>query len=191
MASPIGSKRKLRKGLWQVPPTAKVLTQAHRDAARQDHTFAEELRKQTQYPERIDALIAGCTWFAGKACVKCGSVKRRVRDCACWSCKLARRPIALDHQNRLAQGWSSIRSRDGHLAILTEKRREKAGEFLLFEAPGITARAYPTGRLHVAIPSISIDSRDFREVPMANVFRFAQQFPALVDCLRWAGWSVD
>jgi hypothetical protein len=157
MTSPAGSKRKApgQFALHQVAPFAKVLTRQHRDAARRDHAFAQALRQQTMYPDRIDALLVGRSWFSGKTCRKCGSARRRVRDCACYDCQLARRPLRLDNRNR-AFPWPAKRSLGGWLSHLEAVRRERTGERTHFTAGqwdgvGVDTRwhgtATPTGGL--------------------------------------------
>jgi hypothetical protein len=130
-----------------------------------DGAFAEALRKQTMYPERIDALIAGRTWFIGKPCKTCGSSRRRVRDCACYDCRLKRRPLRLDHKNR-AYPWPATYSRAGWKWRLDAIRREKAGEVRQYVAGawngnGPDTRWYgtetPTGRMSVRCAAATWD----------------------------------
>ncbi|WP_421380228.1 hypothetical protein ACOCG7_23465 [Paraburkholderia sp. DD10] len=191
MAGPTGYKKGLQGGAWHLSPFAKKLTRRHRDAARADTVFEQALRAQTHYPQRIDALIAGGTYFIGKPCERCSSVKRRVFDCGCWSCKQAMRPIVLDYRNRLAKGWLSVRSRDGHAAILDAKRRETAGESYCIDAGDWSAQVYPTGRLAVHCPRLHIETPDLRTVPKARLFELGMANPELVEIMRRAGWSVD
>jgi hypothetical protein len=191
MAGPKGYKKRLNSGAWYLSPFAKKLTRRHRDVARVDATFERALRAQTLYPQRIDALIAGGTYFIGKPCNRCGSVKRRVFDCGCWSCKQAMRPIVLDGRNRLAKGWLSVRSRDGHAAILAAKRREAAGESYCIDVGDWSAQVYPTGRLSVHCPRLHIETSDLRTVPKARLFELGMSNPELVEIMRRAGWSVD
>ncbi|WJF89736.1 hypothetical protein QS306_11570 [Paraburkholderia bonniea] len=191
MAGPSGYKKGLNSGAWHVSPFAKKLTRRHRDVARVDTAFAQALRAQTLYPQRIDALVAGGTYFIGNPCKRCGSVKRRVFDCGCWSCKQAMRPIVLDGRNRLAKGWLSVRSRDGHAAILDAKRREATGEFYRIDVGDWSARVYPTGRLAVHCHKQHIDTSDLRAVPKGRLFELGTANPELVEIMRRAGWSVD
>lgn len=172
---------------WHVAPTAGKLTQRHREVARADPAFEQALRRQTKYPERIDALIAGGTYFVGKPCERCGSVKRRVFDCGCWSCKRQARP------------WISGRGWDGSVQRLTragrearaeERRREAAGEVWTFEVGDWRARVYPTGRLAVDCDRLNIHSRDWGKVHPSRIFDIGRKEPDLVEVMRRAGWSV-
>jgi hypothetical protein len=191
LSKPRGSRNTLSRGGWQISPYAAKLTRKHRVIARADPAFEQALRRQTLYPQRIDALVAGGTYFIGKTCDRCGSAKRRVFDCGCWSCKQAMRPIVLDGRNRIARGWLSVRSRDGHAAILDAKRREAAGEFYRIEVGDWSARVYPTGRLAVQCPTLHIDTSDLRTVPRGRLFELGMANPELIEIMRWAGWSVD
>jgi hypothetical protein len=190
MSKPKGAKHARSRGMWQVPPYASKLTQAHRAAARADHAFAQALREQTMYPQRIDALIAGQTWYSGKACAKCGSSKRRVRDCGCWSCQKARTGFELDERGRCVSLGTAKRSRDGWLALADEKRRERAGEFIEHVAGEWLAREHPGGRLAVRCAAASIDSQDFRNVPGQRVFDLCHRYADLLALLRMVGWSI-
>jgi hypothetical protein len=163
MSSPHGSTRKSDSSfaLHRLSAFSKVLSRRHREVAMRDTAFAEALRKQTIYPQRIDALVAGRTWFTGKPCKTCGSSRRRVRDCACYDCRLKRRPLLLDHRNR-AYPWPATYSRAGWKWRLDEIRREKAGEVQqyvagVWDGDGPDTRWYgtetPTGRLAVRCDS--------------------------------------
>jgi hypothetical protein len=191
LSKPKGSTNRPSPGGWQISPYAAKLTRKHRSIARLDPAFEQALRAQTLYPQRIDALVAGSTYFIGKTCDRCDSVKRRVFDCGCWSCKQAMRPIVLDQRNRLARRWLSVRSRDGHLAILDVKRRENAGEVYGIEVGEWSAQAYPTGRLAVQCPRLNIDTPDLRLVPKSSLFALGTANPELVEIMQHAGWSVN
>lgn len=84
---PVGAKHERARGAHPVAPFAAKLTRRHREAARADPAFAQALREQTLYPQRIDALIMGKTSYEGKECAVCGSTFRRVYDNSCWSCQ--------------------------------------------------------------------------------------------------------
>lgn len=201
---------------WHVAPTAGKLTQRHREVARADPAFEQALRRQTKYPERIDALIAGGTYFVGKPCERCGSVKRRVFDCGCWSCKRQARPWIPD------QGIPKARhSRDGWLDRLERQRRERTGEYVSVMMGDWKARQYPTGRLAVScekahvrgyapdgrpLPSLpacpylasaphgtepetlAFDCLDLIKVAPAVLYGLADRNPDFLAVLRWAGW---
>lgn len=173
---------------WHVAPTAGKLTRRHREVARADRAFEQALRRQTLYPQRIDALIAGCTYFIGKPCERCGSAKRRVFDCGCWSCKRVARPWIP------GRGWDGSAqglTREGREARAEEGRREAAGEVLAFEIGDWRARVYPTGRLAVDCDRLSIHSSDWGKVRSSRIFEIASREPDLVEVMRRAGWSVD
>lgn len=159
MSSPHGSTRKSDPAfvLHRVPAFSKVLSRRHREVAIRDAAFAEALRRQTIYPERIDALVAGQTWFTGRPCATCGSSRRRVRDCACYDCRLKRRPLLLDHKNQ-AYPWPATYSRAGWKWRLDAIRREKAGEAQqhvagTWDGNGLDTRWYgtetPTGSMSI------------------------------------------
>lgn len=147
---PIGARHIRQRGAWQVSPYASKLTRRHRDAARADQAFATALREQTVYPHRIDALIAGQTWYGGKVCPKCGGIKRRVRDNSCWQCHTAGTGFVLDGRNRCVSLGSPTQTRDGYLDRLQRLRRERAGEYVGTTIGGWEVRQYPTGRLAVS-----------------------------------------
>ncbi|HDR8949295.1 TPA: hypothetical protein QDA71_006385 [Burkholderia vietnamiensis] len=188
MSRPTGAKRAPERWVaWHLAPTAGKLTRRHRDVARADPAFAGALRRQTMYPQRIDALVEGCTWFAGKPCEKCGSVKRRVFDCGCWNCKRNARPWIP------GRGWdysSQKLSRAGREARAEERRREAAGEVQAFEVGDWRARVYPTGRLALDCDRLHIHSEDWGKVPPARIFEIGSREPDLVQVMRQAGWSV-
>jgi hypothetical protein len=190
LSKPRGSRNTLSPGGWQISPYAAKLTRRHRAIARADPAFEQALRRQTLYPQRIDALIEGQTNFIGKPCDRCGSVKRRVFDCGCWSCKQIARPIVLDGRNRLAKCWEATRSRAGHEAILDAKRREADGECYRVEIGDWSAQVYPTGRLAAQCQRLHIDTPDLRTVPKGRLFELGMANPELVEIMRRAGWSV-
>lgn len=172
---------------WHVAPTAAKLTRRHREIARADPAFEQALRRQTMYPGRIDALIAGCTYFVGKPCERCGSVKRRVFDCGCWNCKRQARPWIP------GRGWDGSAqglTRAGRDARAEERRREAAGHVWVFEVGDFRARVYPTGRLAVECDRLHIDCHDLAQVVPARIFEIASGEPDLVEVMRQAGWSV-
>ncbi|AOJ68305.1 MULTISPECIES: hypothetical protein [Burkholderia] len=187
---PKGAKHNRTRGMWQVPPFAAKLTRRHREAARADETFEQALRKQTMYPQRIDALIAGQTWYGGKPCVKCDSVKRRVYDNSCWTCHTLRTGFALDARNRCVSLGLRKQSRDGYLDRLERKRREAAGEVWAFVIGDWRARVYPTGRLAVNCDRLGVHSEDWRNAHPTRIFEIGSKEPDLVEVMRLAGWSV-
>ncbi|MEW9586133.1 hypothetical protein [Paraburkholderia sp. DGU8] len=187
---PHGAKNVRSRGMWQVPPFASKLTRRHRDAARADHAYAQALREQTLYPQRVDALIAGQTHYTGKLCERCASVKRRVYDNSCWACQRGRTHFAVDSRNRCVTVWQGKNSRAGYEARLSEKRREAVGECWAFEVGDFRARVYPTGRLAVDCDRLSIHCADWATVPVSRVFEIGNREPALVEVMRRAGWSV-
>jgi hypothetical protein len=170
---------------WHLAPTAGKLTRRHREVARADPAFAAELRRQTMYPERIDALIAGQTYFIGKPCGRCGSFKRRVFDCGCWSCKRDARPWIPNHGVPTAKHGRVYVD-----AIRDEKRREAAGEVWAFEVGDWQARVYPTGRLALDCDRLHIHTEDWGKVSSARIFEIASREPDLVEVMQRAGWSV-
>jgi hypothetical protein len=188
MSRPKGSKRTPETWYgWHLSPTAGKLTRRHREVARHDPAFEAALRRQTQYPQRIDALVAGATWFVGRPCDRCGSIKRRVFDCGCWQCKREARPWIA------GRGWDSSGqklTRAGREARAAERRREAAGEVLAFKVGDFQARVYPTGRLAIDCDRLHIHSEDWGKVPSARIFEIGSREPDLVEVMRRAGWSV-
>jgi len=187
---PRGARRHRERGLWQIAPYAAKLTKRHREIARADHGFEQKLREQTRYPARIDALIAGRTWFDGRLCERCGTTRRRVYNSSCWTCQRKRTQFETDGRGRCITRWTASQSRDGYLARLEERRREASGEYIEHRSGEWSARQYPTGRLAVLCPSLHIDSEDFSSVPGWRVFELCKQSPDLIALLRLAGWSI-
>lgn len=191
MSSPVGTVRKPRGEFarWNAPPHAAKLTRRHRDAARLDHHYAEALRLNTMYPQRIDALIAGRAWFEGRGCSRCGESRRRVYNCECWTCMKNRTPLKLDHRNRLREGWLSVRSRDGLSAIRDEKRRRDAGEPPLEyrDAAGLVVVYVRAGGLtRVVMPSAGIDVDRFEKLTGREVGLYRGRYPAIDEALYHA-----
>jgi hypothetical protein len=187
---PNGARNARVRGLWQVAPYASKLTRAHRTAARSDHAFVQALREQTVYPQRIDALIAGRTWFNGKECAKCGGSRRRVYDVACYDCTQIGRGFQTDAKGRCVALPPAKLSRDGWLARNDARRRAAAGEYTEYRSGEWTAREYPTGRLSVRCIPYQIDNPDFGKVPGSRVFQLCEQHHDLLVLLRQAGWSI-
>jgi hypothetical protein len=187
---PHGSRNVRARGLWQVAPYASKLTRAHRNAARADHAFAQTLREQTIYPQRIDALIKGRAWFEGRECAKCGGTRRRVYDVACYDCTQIGRGFMTDAKGRCIALPPARLSRNGWLARTDEHRREKSGEYIEYRSGEWTARQYPTGRLSVRCFSHHIDNPDFRTVHRDRIFQLCEQHSDLLNLLRQAGWSI-
>jgi hypothetical protein len=175
---------------YQVPPYAAKLTRRHRDFARADETYANHLRTQTAYPARVDALIAGRTWFEGRECARCGGRRRRVYNVGCYDCQQLGRGFQTDARGRCVALPPAKLSRDGWLARNDERRRETAGEFIEYRSGDWLARQYPTGRLSVRCLSHHIDNPDFGKLPGPRILRLCTQHPDLVVLLRQAGWSI-
>jgi len=187
---PKGAKNTRERGLWQVAPYASKLTRRHRTAAKADPAFAKTLREQTIYPQRVDALIAGRTWFDGKACAKCGGSRRRVYDVACYDCTQIGRGFQTDAKGHCIALPPAKLSRAGWLSRIGQRRREAAGEFIEYRSGEWGARKYPTGRLSVRCRSLHIDNPDFRTVHRDRTFQLCEQHPDLLTLLRQAGWSI-
>ncbi|KXU86526.1 hypothetical protein CI15_19000 [Paraburkholderia monticola] len=187
---PTGARNSRARGFWQVAPYASKLTRAHRAAAKADHAFARALREQTIYPQRIDALIAGRTWFDGKECAKCGGSRRRVYDVACYDCTQIGRGFKTGTKGRCIALPPAKLSRDGWLARNAERKREAAGEYIEYSSGEWSARQYPTGRLSVRCLAHHIDNPDFRTVHGSRIFQLCEQHPDLLILLRRAGWSI-
>jgi hypothetical protein len=190
VALPKGARRHRERGLWQVAPYAAKLTRSHRDPARADQAFERALREQTQYPARIEALIAGRTWFEGKSCERCGTSRRRVYDVSCWTCQRKRTQFETDERGRCVTRWAVSQSRGGYLARQEERRREKAGEYIEYRSGDWSSRQYPTGRLEVRCERLYIDVPDLRTVHRHRLFELGMSNPDLVEIMRRAGWSV-
>ncbi|REE19468.1 hypothetical protein B0G71_2565 [Paraburkholderia sp. BL27I4N3] len=186
---PRGSKNVRTRGLWQVAPYASKLTRAHRDAARTDDAFARALREQTLYPARIDALIAGRTWFEGRECAKCGGTRRRVYNLSCYDCT-KRDGFKTDAKGRCIALPPAKLSRDGWLARNDERKREAAGDYIEYRSGEWMARQYPTGRLLVRCIRYHIDNPDFGKLPGPRIIQLCGQHSDLVILLRQAGWSI-
>lgn len=187
---PNGARNTRTRGLWQVAPYASKLTRAHRDAARADAAFAQALREQTMYPQRVDALIAGRTWFEGRECVKCGSTRRRVYNVSCYDCSQLGRGFQTDAKGRCIALPSAKLSRNGWLARNDERRREAAGDCIEYRSGEWVACRYPTGRLSVRCLGHHIDNADFGKLPGPRIFQLCEQHPDLLTLLRQAGWSI-
>ncbi|MDR5779159.1 hypothetical protein QCE63_06915 [Caballeronia sp. LZ065] len=190
MARPAGARRHRERGLWSIAPYAAKLTARHRQIARADHAFERALREQTRYQARIDALIAGRTWFDGRLCERCGTTRRRVYNSSCWTCQRKRTHFETDGRGRCITRWTANQSRAGYLSRQEERRREAAGEYIEHQSGEWAARQYPTGRLAVRCPSLHIDNPDFASVPHERIFALCRQNPDLIALLRLAGWSI-
>lgn len=189
---PPGSRNSVPSALrhYQVPPYASKLTRRHRDFARADATYANHLRAQTVYPARVDALIAGRTWFEGRECPKCGGTRRRVYNVGCYDCQQLGRGFQTDAKGRCVALPPAKLSRDGWLSRNDEHRREMAGEYVEHCSGACVAREYPTGRLAVCFSPAHIDSPDFRAAPGSRIFALCEQYPDLLAVLRMAGWGL-
>ncbi|WP_162600851.1 hypothetical protein [Paraburkholderia sp. C35] len=187
---PHGSKNTRSRGLWQVAPYTSKLTRAHRDAARADTAFAQALREQTIYPQRVDALVAGRTWFDGRECAKCGSTRRRVYNVGCYDCQQLGRGFQTDAKGRCVALPPTKLSRDGYLARNDERKREATGDYIEYRSGDWVARQYPTGRLSVRCLAHHIDNPDLGSLPWQRIFELGNQHPDLVNLLRQAGWSA-
>lgn len=193
MSLPRGARKRRAITAWHIAPYAAKLTRRHREVARADQAFERMLREQTRYPARIDALIAGRTWFDGKLCERCGTTRRRVYDSSCWTCQRKRTHFETDGRGRCITRWQGKRTRDEyrvHLKQEDRQRRDRAGEHVEYCVGEWAARAYPTGRLAVRCPSLHIDSQDFGSVPRQRIFELCSQNPDLLALLRLAGWSI-
>jgi hypothetical protein len=189
---PSGSRNSVPAALrhYQVPPYASKLTRRHRDFARADEAYANHLRAQTAYPARVDALIAGRTWFEGRECATCGGTRRRVYNVGCYDCQQLGRGFQTDAKGRCVALPPAKLSRDGWLSRNDERRREMAGEYIEYRSGEWSARQYPTGRLSVRCLGHHIDNADFRTVPGSRIFQLCEQHPDLLTLLRRAGWSI-
>ncbi|MFM0131766.1 hypothetical protein [Paraburkholderia sediminicola] len=188
MSKPVGAKNVRSCGLWQVAPYASKLTRRHRDAARADHAYAQALREQTLYPQRIDALIAGQTHYNGKLCGRCGSLKRRVYNNSCWSCQRGRTHFAVDSRNRCVSLWRANLSRAGYEARLSEKRREKSGEIIgrWSSADGTAVvTLYPGGRTHAVLVDV-LDNPHFEKLSGREAGAVRERYAALNEALFYA-----
>ncbi len=127
--------------------------------------YANHLRAQTAYPARVDALIAGRTWFEGRECKKCGGTRRRVYNVGCYDCQQLGRGFQTDGTGRCIALPPARQSRNGWLARNDERRREAAGEYTEYRSGEWMARQYPTGRLSVQCLAHHIDNPDFGKLP--------------------------
>nr|WP_198980088.1 hypothetical protein [Herbaspirillum sp. ASV7] len=150
-----GKANDTRFTMHHMQPRAGKLSLRQLAVCRQDQAFAASLRKRVSNPSRWDAFIKGENRYKGKPCKRCGSNRRRVRDCACYDCMLAtnRNDWAL-----LRRGFSppAQQTRDGFLDKLERNRRERAGEVAQFISGLWTAQQFPTGRLAVSCPAAVI-----------------------------------
>jgi hypothetical protein len=144
-----GPHRDERFGLMRQQPRAKRLTTEQRKLCHTSPAFAESLRQRVSNPARWEAFIQGRSWFDGKPCRSCGSIRRHVRAGECFDCRMNRRPI-LGGRQRQRIAHPTTQSFDGMMARFERTRREQRGEFEEFAIGTWTARQYPTGRLTVS-----------------------------------------
>lgn len=181
-----------RWALYGVQPRTRVLTRRIRDIARQDSAFTEELRKRTE-SARVDALIAGQgRYWSETPCPRCGSPHRRVYDRACWECwQRKHRPAAVWDAIRTGRGYlGGKRSRAGWLDQQDVRRRVRAGEYNCITEGEVIAHEHPDGRLEITQPP-ALQCPDLRAVHHTRLFQLADEYPALVEVLRRAGWSIN
>jgi hypothetical protein len=137
-------------------PRSDKLDKRQKQICKSDPAYAAALQKRVADPNRWAAFVAGQSWYGSdNFCKRCESNKRRVYNRECWTCRTNSRA---ENWQRILVGQPPIatRSRDGHLAILDEKRREKRGEFEEHSVGEWRGRRFPTGRLAVWCPSAAI-----------------------------------
>ncbi len=148
-----GRTRDQRFSRYQRQPRGDKLDKRQRQICKADSTYAAALQKRVSDPARWAAFVAGQSWYGSDSlCKRCGSNRRRVYNRECWTCRTNSRA---ENWQRILAGQQPIatRSRDGHLAILDAKRRERRGEFEEHIVGEWQARMYPTGRLAVSCPA--------------------------------------
>lgn len=154
-----------------------------------DPAYAAALRPRVTDPSRWAAFLAGRVQYAGRPCHRCGSTSRRVRDAGCYACLLS---TNRGDWQKLRAGVMPLaeRTRAGLEAIREQQRREAAGEYAEAVYGPFTARSYPTGRLALVAPSLSINQHDLASLPASQIVSLCRRYPDLRDVLAWAGWSV-
>jgi hypothetical protein len=184
-------------------PRGDKLDNRQRQICGVDHAYAAALQQRVSDSNRWAAFMARQTWYGSdNLCKRCGSHKRRVYNRECWTCRTNSRA---DNWQRILAGQMHIskRSRDGHLAILDAKRREKGGEFEEHAVGDWTARQYPMGRLAVSCPSavvqgsatdthpptLAFDCPDLSKADPRLVHWLAERNPDFLLLLRWASWA--
>jgi len=184
---PLSRKPDPRFALHGMQPRADKLGQRQRSIARLDPAYAEALRQRVSDSGRWAAFILGRPSYTGKACPRCGSTLRRMRDRSCYSCLL--------HTNRPAMAAiraghrpPATRSRDSHLDLLARRRAAvrtyKRGPWLAtVDGPGFTT---------LRNPALHIDCADLRQSATDNPdywYRLAQRDMdlqrLLTDDLGW------
>lgn len=174
--------------MHQLQPRGFRLTSKQRDVCRRDPAFRQALRQRVADPARWAAFMSGAVWFTGKTCSRCGSQRRRVRSCDCYDCMLKRNRQDWD-LIQSGHGPTSQRTRDSYLDRFERQRRERAGEYEEYVSGAFTARQYPTGRLSLVSPQHSINQPDMARLDGGTVHRLAEQYPDVLEVLRWAGWA--
>lgn len=184
-----GPKHDSRFTVHHRQPRGGKLTREQLRLCRTDPAYEAALRPRVSDPARWTAFLSGRSQYHGRACSRCGSHLRRVRDSSCYACMLAtnssdweklRAGIAPPAQRSIA-GWADLRER---------RRREASGEYLEHTFGPFVARRYPTGRLSVQADSLHINQPNWASVPRTRVIQLCGVFPDLRDVLAWAGWPV-
>lgn len=169
-------------------PRGKYLTRQQRDLCERDPAFAEALRQRVANPDRWEAFIARRAWYMGRVCARCGSQRRRVRSNDCYDCLLS--------TNR--NDWSLIlsgigppakHSRAGYLDRLERAKRERAGECETYTCGAFTASQFPSGRLALVSVAHHINQPDLSRLDGSQVYRLCEQYPEVLEIMRWAGWT--
>jgi hypothetical protein len=184
-----GKSHDSRFSLHQRAPRADKLGRDVARICRVDHSFAEALRRRVSNPARWEAFMAGDAGYVGNRCPRCQSTLRRTRDRSCLQCK--RDSTAGNYQRMLAGiRHMATRSRDGYLALLEAKRKEKAGDAYHIVVGAWTAQSFATGRLAVQCPVAHINQPDLASLSQQQIFSLVHRYPDLLEVMRAAGWSV-
>jgi ribosomal protein L37E len=173
--------------------SAGKLTRRKRQLAQADHAVAEFFRSRLREPERFQAFIVGRTSYQSDTpCPRCGSTQRRVYAADCAACQNSRRPLHLDHQNRVATWPIAQRSRASFEDMHARRRRAAAGECEAVTFGDVSAWKHPDGRLTIEWHS-STGRRwrveDANALPPAGAQVLRAEMHLNTDLLRVAAWD--
>lgn len=184
----ISRKADPRFSLHRTQPRAKYLTPKLRQLCRVDPAFRIELQGRVSVPARWEAFMAGLSHFTGKKCARCGSLRRRVANGACYECMLARnrgdfeliRSRVMPPASRTLAGLRDLQER---------RRRERLGEVRHFQEGDWGAEQFPTGRVRLVSARRGWDTHDLaRGIDPKRLFDIAVTDPDLAALLVRLGW---
>jgi hypothetical protein len=189
-SQPYGPAFDPRFTLHRLQPRADKLTAKQRRLCRADPSFQEALRGRVGSAERFAAFMGGQPFYlaVSSPCGRCGAFQRRTRDRSCYACHLNR---GGENFERMKAGLRPIakRSRDSHLDLLERKKSERAGDHLARDFGPLIARRWPTGRLEIVFSDGFVEN-DFAKLSDSDMIAALRMYPALVEALEWAGWTI-